>query len=1688
MRISAYRGALNDTVEYYAPRWEEIDGEEPSLIELLGSADVTSANTAADTAAVNGVAASTVESNADTGAALTTDSSTVLHISSVENVELNEFTLGSIKVKDGYIHTNQKTTFASASTVEAGLYIGSNGQFAISDGVENVFEFDPTATSPVLAIKGAITADSGSIGGISIDSTKLYAGTGTWGNPNTGFYLDSSGKFSLKDSLTFDPSTGSLQVVGSIETDVLTVNEQFNLFGNTFFAHGVKDGAITADMLAGSAINLLQGSLAQSVGGSNGDFKEGTGTFTDSGGSIVLGTAGDLFDHGELGVELEANFSISWNSTTEYSTDTLTLQFQVSTDGTNYTNVGTSHSVTISKYDLSSYYPGDYYVYYSYTDITETISANDLTDNTDYYIRALITSVPDSVTGQTPSFTFSANEGVTGVTSTGGNADTLDNLDSTAFLRSNVNDTFDADLVITGNLTVQGTTTTINVADLTVADKDITLNYSTGDSSATANNAGIIIQDAVNSTTDASLLWKTASDTFQFSHKARVPDIEIDGTTLTSSNDLDSLNDGFYKWGSSKPTNAPTTYMVMYQMTDPNQKIQIAWGSSGSGKLYVRRADGGTFYAWAEMLTTASASSTYLPLAGGELTGGLTIDVDNVAGGALRIEANQTNPSQDFYFAQEIYSTLSGSQTFSGDKEQGGIYMDLNSTATGGDTSQEHRVYGAYLDVDSTGDADLVYGVYSNVTVTPSVGQTSSVYGGFFYAEDNGGAGAVSTLHGIQALAYSDNATSDVNTMYAGFFKAYNAADSGAIGTAAAVYGEIEIPAGSADIYGTSKVFEAQYDNNGTVAQTNTTYLYYGNYAGVQPTTAYGVYIADDVPNFFGGTISSGAITSSGVVTASGGNSGNWNTAYTVANAALPKAGGTMTGALVLNNTNISGVNAFSFYDPGPNEGISWANGNTAIFESPDDLTTNTAGNLQFVYGTTRRLTVNSSGIDVNGTISSGAITASRFIQNASSGSSFYAASFTRSGSGTTTPDIWGSEGTLVLGTSSSVESVGFSGANAQFYGTISSGAITARADTDALFVKSVTNQNAAEIAFSSQGPSTYAQIGRISYQHGDTLAYGGTDVFTISTTESAPRILADGLLMFKSGLALKPASGTGAGTTLITSGRALQNITTISSGAITAAGTITSTAVNQPNAQRITVTDSDPLTSRNGLYIDHNVTGNTALTTDITKRGIYVDMDVTSTGGNTTDEMRAYGIYADVRGTGDSDLRYGIYSYSETQHAAGTVTANYGIFAQAVSDDTGSGHTSSNYGGQFLAYGYGSGTGGTTNQYGVYTKVLLTGSNDKNTASATGVYAEIEVDNPGQAQTLSNAYVVRAEFDNDSGDNVTINNGYLYYGNYAGTLPTTAWGVYIVDAVRNFFAGSITTGIGSTTTAAYNFTSDLNTGMYSPANHEVALLVNGTQRLKVSTSGVTVTGNIDGVTDIYVADQIIHTGDTNTYMQFHAADQWRVVTGGTERLEVNNSAVKVGGQLILGTDDVATNTDANLTIKEGNAFAGIDVKSLRTSGNIGGLRSFNASNSIVNEFLFRVDGKANLVNSGGLMINSTVVIDGSRNITAGTIVASGNVTAYSDERLKDNIQTLDGSKVLEMRGVSFTKDGEAGSGVIAQQLELIAPELVHTADDEMGTKSVAYGNLVGYLIENAKQQQSEIDELKTLVKQLLEK
>jgi len=104
----------------------------------------------------------------------------------------------------------------------------------------------------------------------------------------------------------------------------------------------------------------------------------------------------------------------------------------------------------------------------------------------------------------------------------------------------------------------------------------------------------------------------------------------------------------------------------------------------------------------------------------------------------------------------------------------------------------------------------------------------------------------------------------------------------------------------------------------------------------------------------------------------------------------------------------------------------------------------------------------------------------------------------------------------------------------------------------------------------------------------------------------------------------------------------------------------------------------------------------------------------------------------------------------------------------------------------------------------------------------------------------------------------------------------------------------------------------------------------------------------------------------------------------------------------------------------------------------------------------------------------------------SGNLTMAGDVTAYSDARVKENIATIENalSKVLALRGVSYNRidsdDKKTKIGVIAQETLPIVPEVVNQDND--GMYNVSYGNLAGLFIEAFKEQQKEIEELKTLI------
>jgi hypothetical protein len=106
---------------------------------------------------------------------------------------------------------------------------------------------------------------------------------------------------------------------------------------------------------------------------------------------------------------------------------------------------------------------------------------------------------------------------------------------------------------------------------------------------------------------------------------------------------------------------------------------------------------------------------------------------------------------------------------------------------------------------------------------------------------------------------------------------------------------------------------------------------------------------------------------------------------------------------------------------------------------------------------------------------------------------------------------------------------------------------------------------------------------------------------------------------------------------------------------------------------------------------------------------------------------------------------------------------------------------------------------------------------------------------------------------------------------------------------------------------------------------------------------------------DINVGNAIYHYGDGDTYMQFHAANQWRVVTGGTEMLEVNDSNIIMSANLELGSNSITEVEDIYVRDKiihddDTDTYLGFDTNTIN-------LVTGNTTTSINSNGVFITDG-----------------------------------------------------------------------------------------------------------------------------------
>jgi hypothetical protein len=172
-----------------------------------------------------------------------------------------------------------------------------------------------------------------------------------------------------------------------------------------------------------------------------------------------------------------------------------------------------------------------------------------------------------------------------------------------------------------------------------------------------------------------------------------------------------------------------------------------------------------------------------------------------------------------------------------------------------------------------------------------------------------------------------------------------------------------------------------------------------------------------------------------------------------------------------------------------------------------------------------------------------------------------------------------------------------------------------------------------------------------------------------------------------------------------------------------------------------------------------------------------------------------------------------------------------------------------------------------------------------------------------------------------------------------------------------------------------------------------------------------------------------------------------------------------------LGVTGAAT-LSSTLTANGAATFNSNRVVISNTAGN-GDVLLLTGNGATTPNKYFRVyNGSYQMINSAATVVIQT--IDDSGNLTA-----AGNVTAYSDARLKKDIYTIPMplNKVKQLRGVEYTRidTGEKGTGLIAQDVQVIMPQAVQDGE----YLSVAYGNLVGLLVEAIKELSVEVDRLK---------
>ena len=432
--------------------------------------------------------------------------------------------------------------------------------------------------------------------------------------------------------------------------------------------------------------------------------------------------------------------------------------------------------------------------------------------------------------------------------------------------------------------------------------------------------------------------------------------------------------------------------------------------------------------------------------------------------------------------------------------------------------------------------------------------------------------------------------------------------------------------------------------------------------------------------------------------------------------------------------------------------------------------------------------------------------------------------------------------------------------------GDTMTGALTINENGDSINLRATTNSTKVGISFSSDVPAV--QIGHIRFAHSDSVSYGSGTLLELGSTEPTTTILADGKLMYNEGIYAKPASGTGAGTRKDSNWDTAY--TTANAALPKAGGTMTGILYLNDSVEIRLGTDSDFRMSFDG--------------TDTYFR------NYAHAGGNIFFQGEdAEGTNTNLIQMINSGSQTYVRLFENSAERLRTLSGGVGVTGLTVGDVDASPH---NAGCLQIS--------NSNNE-----KIVLSGSTDPYIRFQEGTtdkayiqwndagYFDFRNQETGQFKfqstvdgQASRLILIR----NDTTTGTANELGSINFGHTDGN-PDYPTQTISQLPVRILAEATETTGSGDDGARLRFFVKATN------ANKDTSSV----EAMRLDQNRVATFYN-----DLYIPDQIIHTGDTDTYMQFHAANQWRVVVGGNERLEVKSTSphVYINGTLSSGSDE----------------------------------------------------------------------------------------------------------------------------------------------------------------------------------------